>query len=204
MSRIKISFQIPYPTIIESIVVYFLLRYRKNKYGYPFRKIKLTQGKFAIVDQEDFEKLNAHKWYAKRCGRNFYAHRKNGAGATASMHRQIMKPPTGYCVDHKNGDGLNNTRNNLRIVTIAENNYNKRKSLNVRSSKYKGVSIDKRTNKWRAIIYYKYIKIHLGCFDNEEEAARAYDEAARELYGEYAMLNFEQTPTTGVGANPRI
>jgi hypothetical protein len=115
-----------------------------------------------------------------------------------------MKPPRGYCVDHKNGDGLNNTRNNLRIVTIAENNYNKRKSLNVRSSKYKGVSIDKRTNKWRAIIYHKYIKIHLGFFDNEEEAARAYDEAAKELYGEYAVLNFkEDSHPSSPRASPR-
>ncbi|MGB8225377.1 MAG: AP2/ERF family transcription factor [Sedimentisphaerales bacterium] len=189
-----VKFVIPIPIFMPAVFVRIgaaiLLFYRKKRYGYPFRKIKLTQNKFAIVDQEDYEKLNANKWYAKRCGRNFYAHRKNGAGATMSMHRQIMKPPRGYCVDHKNGDGLNNTRNNLRIVTTAENNYNKRKSLNVRSSKYKGVSIDKRTNKWRAIIYYKYIKIHLGCFDSEEEAARAYDEAARELYGEYAMLNF--------------
>ncbi len=101
-----------------------------------------------------------------------------------------MKPGRGYCVDHINGDGLDNRKDNLRIVTIAENNYNKRKSKNVRSSQYKGVSIDKRTNRWRAIIYYKYRKINLGMFGDEIDAARAYDEAANELFGEFAKLNF--------------
>ena len=125
--------------------------------------------------------------YFLRC---FYAHKRNEAGVNVSMHREIMKPIKGYCVDHKDGDGLNNKRDNLRIVTIAENNYNKSKSRRTLSSQYKGVSIDKRTNKWRVIIYYKYRKIHLGMFDDEIEAAKAYDEAAKELYGKYAKLNF--------------
>jgi hypothetical protein len=181
---------IPIPDFCAHIGVWILLRWRKWKYGYTFRKIKLTQNQYAIVDQEDYEKLNKYKWYAKRCINRFYAHKRNEAGVNVSMHREIMKPIKGYCVDHKDGDGLNNKRDNLRIVTIAENNYNKSKSRRTLSSQYKGVSIDKRTNKWRVIIYYKYRKIHLGMFDDEIEAAKAYDEAAKELYGKYAKLNF--------------
>jgi hypothetical protein len=186
----KINLTLYYPTFIEKTIVYFLLRYRKKKYGYAFRLIELTQGKHAKVDAEDYEILNEHKWYAKRCVNHFYAHRRNEANRNVAMHRIIMKPPRGYCVDHINGDGLDNRRANLRIVTIAENNYNKRKSKNVRSSQYKGVSIDKRTNRWRAIIYYKYRKISLGSYADEIDAARAYDEAAKELFGEFAKLNF--------------
>jgi hypothetical protein len=188
----KINLTLHYPTFIEKIVVYFMLRYRKKKYGYPFRLIELTQGKYAKVDAEDYEKLNIDKWYAKRCINRFYAHRRNEANINVGMHREIMKPGRGYCVDHINGDGLDNRRANLRIVTIAENNYNKRKSKNVRSSQYKGVSIDKRTNKWRAIIYYKYRKINLGHYANEIDAAKAYDEAANELFGKFARLNFSE------------
>lgn len=181
---------IPVPDIFEFIGVWVLLQYRKYKYGYAFRLIKLTQDKYAKVDQQDYEKLNEHKWYAKRCINRFYAHRRNESNRNVAMHRIIMKPGRGYCVDHINGDGLDNRKDNLRIVTIAENNYNKRKSKNVRSSQYKGVSIDKRTNRWRAIIYYKYRKINLGMFGDEIDAARAYDEAANELFGEFAKLNF--------------
>ena len=180
-----------YPDFLMHICVWVLLRYREWKYGYPYRRIKLTQNRYAKVEPRDFEKLNKHKWYAKRCMNRFYAHRKNEAGINVGMHREIMKPWRGYCVDHINGDGLDNRRANLRIVTIAENNYNKRKSLNVRSSQYKGVSIDKRNKKWRAIIYYKYRKISLGSYENEIDAAKAYDEAAKELFGEFAKLNFD-------------
>lgn len=185
----KINLTLHYPTFIEKIVVYFLLQHRKYKYGYPFRLIELTQGKYAKVDQQDYEKLNEHKWYAKRCINHFYAHRRNESNRNVAMHRVIMKPGRGYCVDHINGDGLDNRKDNLRIVTIAENNYNKRKSKNVRSSQYKGVSIDKRTNRWRAIIYYKYRKINLGMFADEIDAAKAYDEAAKELFAKFAKFN---------------
>jgi hypothetical protein len=205
-----INLRIKVPTIIETIGVAILLFYRKKRYGYPFRKIKLTQGKFAIVDQEDYEKLNAHKWRA-HSNHNiaFYAVRMtgysiNGKRKTIQMHREIMRPADDLFVDHINHDGLDNRKINLRIVTPAQNNYNCRKRKGEHSSKYKGVSLDKREKRWRADISYKCKRIHLGYFDNEEEAAKAYDEAAKELYGEYAVLNFSQTPTTGVGAKPLI
>ena len=101
-----------------------------------------------------------------------------------------MNPPEGFVVDHIDGNGLNNTRDNLRVVTVAENSYNRRKMIKQGTSKYKGVHRDKRTNRYRAAITFKCRVIHLGVFDKEIDAAKAYDEAAKELYREYACLNF--------------
>jgi hypothetical protein len=185
---------IPVPAIIDRIGVAILLFYRKKRYDCAFRKIKLTRGKYAIVSQEDFEAVNRHKWYVvTKDNQTFYAVRMiyiNGGKKQILMHREIMKPKAGFVVDHGDGDGLNNTRDNLSIVTAAENSYNKRKCLNARSSKYKGVSRRKRDNRWIAIITFKGISINLGFFDDEIKAAKAYDEAAKELYREYAFLNF--------------
>ena len=147
-----------------------------------------------MVSQEDFEEINQHKWQATNNHNDtFYAVRTiyfNGRKKQVMMHREIMKPEEGKVVDHGDGEGLNNTRDNLRIVTAAENSYNKRKCHNECSSKYKGVSLRKRDNKWIAIITFKGISINLGFFDDEIDAAKAYDEAAKELYGKYAFLNF--------------
>jgi hypothetical protein len=185
------------PAFIERLGVAILLFYRKKRYDCAFRKIYLTKGKYALVSPEDFEEINRHKWQATNNHNNtFYAIRTiyiNGARKRLMMHREIMKPAAGFVVDHGDGDGLNNTRDNLSIVTAAENSYNKRKCHNERSSKYKGVSRRKRDNKWSAIITYKGTSINLGFFDDEIEAAKAYDEAAREFYKEYAKLNFENS-----------
>jgi hypothetical protein len=206
MSRIKIKFQIPYPTFIESIVVYFLLRYRKKHYGIAFRRIKLVSGRsatqkcgetnltaggFAIVDQDDYQKLAGYPWqlYENKSG-NLYAIRFDN-GRFIKMHRVIMNAPAGKIVDHRNHEGLDNTKRNLRFATISQNNCNVKITKNC-SSKYKGVCRRKGRNKWHACISYNCKKIHLGYFDNEEDAARAYDEAAKIYHGEFAVLNFEQ------------
>jgi hypothetical protein len=193
---------IPVPNFLESFFVAILLFYRKNRYNCAFRKIYLTRGKYAIVSPEDFEEVNRHKWRAiNNHNETFYAVRMTYTGGRKKqimMHREIMKLPPfdsaqgrkGFVVDHGDGDGLNNTRDNLSIVTAAENSYNRRKCINVCSSKYKGVSREKKSNKWRAIINYKGQPIRLGWFDNEIDAAKAYDEAAKKYYGEYAFLNF--------------
>lgn len=161
------------------------------------RYIPLTQGKFAIVDAADYERVSRHKWHVSRHGGRLYAYRK-ARGRTIPMHRFIMNPPKGMVVDHIDGNGLNNRRCNLRICTQRQNVYNSRPSG--AGSSYKGVRWDKERRRWMAAIYDGTRRIHLGRFDDEAEAARAYDRKAFELFGEYAYLNF---PAEIEGARPR-
>ncbi|MCX5632221.1 MAG: AP2 domain-containing protein [Phycisphaerae bacterium] len=174
------------------LCIVILLAYRKRRFGYPFRKIELTKGKFTIVDPENFDYLNQFKWQATKGKYTFYACRMitvNGRPRHCSMHRVIMDAPDGMVVDHKNRDGLDNRKANLRIATLAQNNYNSLKGFFEGSSKYRGVSFDKKTNKWRATIYFENKRIHLGMFETEKEAAEAYDRAAGKYHGEFALRN---------------
>lgn len=154
------------------------------------RVIPLTQGKFAIVDAEDYEWLNQYKWYAAKYGTTFYACRSKGR-TTINMHRQIMCAPKGLICDHKNHNGLDNRKNNLRLCTNAQNQYNRRPRTGC-SSRYKGVDWQRAFNKWRAAIRLNQTYLHLGLFHNEMEAALTYDRKAAELFGEFAWLNFPQ------------
>ncbi len=107
------------------------------------------------------------------------------------MHREIMNAPAGKIVDHRDRAGLNNTKKNLRLVTRAENSRNCKKTNKPTSSKYRGVSWYGRRKRWRVQIRYNGMRKHLGFFKNEDDAARAYDEAAKRHHGEFAGLNFE-------------
>jgi len=196
MSRIKIKFQIPYPTFIESIVVYFLLRYRKKHYGVAFRRIKLYTDKpvaanhrYTIVDPDDYQKLAEYNWQLCDSETGGYVLRLAGH-QFISMHRVIMNAPKGKIVDHIDRNGLNNTKINLRFATRRQNNCNVRRETKTKTSKYKGVSFTSKIKKWRAQIKYDETTKHLGYFDNEEDAARAYDEAAKIYHGQFAALNF--------------
>lgn len=149
------------------------------------KQIPLTQGKVAIVDDADFEYFNQVKWSAVKARDNWYAIRGNGT----SMHREIMNAPSGMMIDHINGNGLDNRRENLRLCTNAENLRNRGKTKS-NTSGYKGVTWHKGDGKYRAQMTYKGKVFHIGCFDNPVAAARAYDEKARELHGAFARTNF--------------
>jgi len=155
--------------------------------------IPLIRGGFAIVDGDDYEKLAKYRWYCEHEGNTSYAVRTKN-GKRIYMHRQILDAPKGKVVDHKDGNGLKNRKSNLRLCTRAQNMRNRRPWLRC-SSKYKGVSWDTCGNHWRARITFNGKKIHIGHFDDEVEAARAYDRKAWELFGEYAYLNFPEPAT---------
>ena len=192
----NLSITITVPDRLGRLFIALLLLYRRALYGYPFRRIPLTQGKYAIVDPEDFERLNKHKWHAVKGGNTFYAIRCVGPAKRTTyirMHREILRSPDHLVVDHINHNGLDNRKANTRPATRAQNNYNKLivKGKNS-SSKYKGVAWNKDKNKWRARLYFNGKLIFLGYFKDEIKAAKAYDEAAKKYYGEFASLNFPQ------------
>ena len=161
------------------------------------KTIPLTQGKFAIVDDEDYEELNKYKWHAIKDDHTYYAARtvylgggrKNRKRRIIQMHRQILQALPEQQIDHKNGNGLNNRRCNIRFCTHSQNQQNQRAQKS-KSSKYKGIYWHKRDKKWATMIQYNKKRIHLGYFDNEIKAAKAYDKKAKELFGEFANCNF--------------
>ena len=172
-----------------------MLLYHRIRYGYPFRRIPLTQGKYAIVDSEDYERLNKYKWYASKGGSTFYAARcvwdpVNKRKRTIKMHREILNPPHPLVVDHINHNGLDNLKANLRPVTKSQNTINKacikQKGAH---SKYHGVTWQKSINKWQAQIRINGIQTIIGYYNDETAAAKAYDTAAKKFHGDFAVLN---------------
>ncbi len=156
------------------------------------KEIQLTKGKVAIVDDADYEWLNQWKWHAGSGRGTIYALRKSGKRPfmkTICMHRLIMNTPNGMEVDHINMNGLDNRRKNLRNCTRIQNARNV-KILSTNHSGYKGVSWSKFANKWSAYINIDGKKSHLGYFCIVQDAARAYDKAAKEFFGEFARTNF--------------
>ncbi|MHC4722148.1 MAG: HNH endonuclease [Planctomycetota bacterium] len=157
------------------------------------RLIPLTRGKFAIVDAEDFEWLNRYKWNTLKGGRTYYA-RSWENGKTIRMHRLITNAPKGLVVDHINHNGMDNRKQNLRLCTRLQNARNRR-SCRGSSSKYKGVSKEKKENVFIACIRCKGKLYYLGRFKSEIAAAKTYDKKAKELFGEFAFLNFPDLAT---------
>ena len=156
------------------------------------KEIKLTQGKVALIDDEDFEYLNQFKWCTQKVPKTFYARRNkriNGKQTVIYMHREIMKTPNDIEVDHQDHNGLNCQKSNMRNCSIQENNRNARKTNLHRSSKYKGVHWRKSKQRWNPSITYNGKLKYLGLFSSEIEAAFAYNRAAKELFGDFAYLN---------------
>jgi hypothetical protein len=149
-------------------------------------RIDLTQDKIALIDAADLEWLSAYRWQAVRHGHLWYAVRRHGH-SHRKMHREILDAPAGITVDHINGDGLDNRRHNLRLATPQQQNQNRRTRKGV--SVHKGVVWHERDQKWQAQIWLNGKYIYLGSFNDEIEAARAYNEAARAMFGEFAHVN---------------
>jgi hypothetical protein len=191
------TYSISIPEWIDRIFTRPLMIYRKLKYGYIFRRIFLGDGIYTIVDEDVFYRLSHYKWHLKGCKANkFYAIAdvKIGPGRTrvVSLHREIMNNPKGFIVDHLNNNSLDNRKDNLRPATRSQNRQNAPKRKKNASSQFLGVSFHKEEKKYRARISIKGKRIHLGKFDNEIDAAKAYDAAARKYYGEHARVNFPE------------
>ncbi len=157
------------------------------------KQIPLTRGKFALVDDADFDWLMQWKWHFHNNGyavRNQHICMVDGQQKKKPilMHRLIAGTPPGMSTDHRDGDKLNNQRFNLRVATKSQNGMN-RGSQNGSSSKFKGVFWFARTKKWRSAIVKKGKSKHLGYFSCENEAAKAYNHAAMEMHGEFVKLN---------------
>lgn len=166
------------------------------------KQIELTQSQVAIVDTNDYTRLtDMGKWYAAYSPkvRGFYAVRQirklNGKQQTIRMHRVIINAPSNKEVDHINHNTLDNRMCNLRICTKNENQHNRKPNKQKTSSNYKGVSLDKHKIKnkmysyWRAQINFNGKLLPLGYFNSEIDAAKAYNNKAIELFGEFALLN---------------
>ena len=164
------------------------------------KKIHLINSdKYAVVDDEDYEIASRFRWHLKKKGGRCYARckmymgRLNGKsiGCSIYLHRLIMRPSSCMQIDHKDHNGLNCKRVNMRSCTNGQNKQNCH-SAKGSSSKYKGVCWDKRSEKWYTRIKIKGKEIKLGTFNNELEAALAYDRAATKYFGEFACLNQNQ------------
>lgn len=159
--------------------------------------LPLTQGKFATIDLTDYEIASPHKWYAHKCGRRWYAESRIN-GRMVKLHRFITDCPDGLEVNHINGDGLDNSRENLQVCTPQQQTFAYQRKRKSATSKYRGVSWYSSSKCWRAKIEQHNESFHLGYFDNEEAAARAYDAKAVELFGKHASLNFSKTKNTKI------
>jgi hypothetical protein len=154
------------------------------------KEITLTQGKVALVDDEDFEELIKFKWCVyKNRSTDYASHRYKNR--SISMHRTILKANLGEFVDHKDGNGLNNQKSNLRICTMNGNMQNRKRYKN-NTTGFKGVYFNKDRKKYRAQIRVDGKRICIGGFKTPIEAAQAYDSAAIKLHGEFAVTNFNK------------
>jgi hypothetical protein len=191
--KIMVGIQIKIPIWLDMIFAWPVAAYRQRKYGYGFRKIYLDEEIYTIVEPEDYYYLKQFNWHLYGNNHKYYARCEIRTGRaktkTTAMHRMLTNAPKGVLVDHKNGDSLDNRRENLRFATHQQNMHNSRKQANC-TSKYLGVSWHKSRKKWRATLNCNKKCVLRKYFDSETDAAKAHDEAAKIYHGEFARLNF--------------
>lgn len=163
------------------------------------KEIQLTRGKVTIVDDEDFERLNQHKWWANKGNEKrpyWYALRQyrdpskgpnHGKRVLVLMHREVINAPKEVFVDHINGDRLDNRKQNLRLCTNAQNLQNQKRY----KPGYKGIYRNK-DGRWAVMIQANGVYHYLGRYKSERTAAKEYDKIAKLLHGEFANLNFPE------------
>lgn len=147
------------------------------------KKIPIGRNQFAIVDDEDYEKVSQYNWHTMGSSKQTYFY----AATKVRMHRLVMDAPPGLMVDHINGDTLDNRKSNLRLCTNSQNQQNT--GSRGGTSKYKGVSFRKRSNKWIAAFRFDGKPYYCGVWDTEEDAARAVDKKRGEVCGDFASKN---------------
>lgn len=163
----------------------------------PLSRFGKNKGKFVtVVDDCDFEALSAFNWSVKSNGYTFYAcrmtkHAEGRGGITVFMHREIMNADYQQQIDHIDGNGLNNTRSNLRACSQSENSMNRKPRRNSLSG-FKGVTFHSKSGKWYSSITANGKNISIGYFDNPKDAAIAYDKVAINIHGKFARLNFSK------------
>jgi hypothetical protein len=184
------------PDWLDRIFTFPLLTYRLLRYGYSYRRIYLGEGEWTILDAEDYYRFSDFKWgiFADKGKCYVVCNIKLRPGPTsrARLHRELMNAPAGLHVDHRNSDGLDNRRANLRIATHAQNVQNRRKTKSKTSFRFIGVCFDRHRQEWTVHIGHNGRKLWLGRFNNEEDAAKAYDNAAVKYHKEFAHLNFPE------------
>lgn len=153
------------------------------------KRIPLTRGQFALVDDEDYEKVSKYKWCAKKVRYGGFVAVGKISNKVIYMHRFIMNTPKRMDTDHWNHQKLDNRKENLRICNRHQNMANSKPRKNC-TSKFKGIYWHKRRRKWNVSITRNGKRLNLGYFDNEIEAAKIYDKKAKEFFGEFALSNF--------------
>jgi hypothetical protein len=147
------------------------------------KELPISKGYVALVDDEDFERLSQFRWFVTKRHGTIYA------STTIMLHKMVLRSFSSEpLIDHKNHNGLDCQKENLRTASHSLNGANRRKTKG--TSRFKGVSWDKRKQLWRAQIGKNYKTTFLGWFKNETDAAKAYDTAAVAFFGEFALINF--------------
>jgi hypothetical protein len=183
----------------ETILVSPVLLYRFLRYGYTFRRIYLGEGKYTILDSADYYWLRDYSWYLTGKNGKFYVARVEEVANTRikikSMQRDIINARKGELVDHRNNNPMDNRSANLRLATREQNVWHRSKMRSYSTSKYIGVCRVKARNRWLATLLFRGKQIWIGRFENEIDAAKAYDKAAKKYFGEFAPTpNFPDPP----------